>query len=214
MDVDLAELIDNETVELNFMFAELFCVPDDVFDLHASPAMHKVLATREGYKGASEIAGANESLEALCSSAPHVPRDCMEALLTAYGMLATVVCSLEEGSDTPGNSPQVVVLALLGIAALKGFAAGGMGQSFTDGAVAERMRSEFLAKAGARGAQIRTQKYEPIKTWAMQMAATMKADDKRIARILARQLPAHLQDVSDDPERLIYDALRASRKLQ
>jgi hypothetical protein len=68
------------------------------------------------------------------------------------------------------------------------------------------------AAAGALGARAKNARYEILKIWALEKAGTMNGDDKSIARKLSRELPSHLVDVSGDPVRLIYDALRARRK--
>lgn len=67
--------------------------------------------------------------------------------------------------------------------------------------------------AGLLGGRTRAGKYEPLKIWALEKASVMRGDDKGIARRLLAELPSHLALVSDDPERLIYDALRARKKL-
>jgi hypothetical protein len=74
------------------------------------------------------------------------------------------------------------------------------------------LRSRAIG-AGARGGKARAEKYELLKTWALEKSSAMRGDDKGIARKLAALLPPHFSDVSKDPERLIYDALRAKAKL-
>lgn len=74
-------------------------------------------------------------------------------------------------------------------------------------------RARKAATAGALGARAKNARYEKLKIWALEKASTMNGDDKGIARTLNKELPSHLFDVSGDPERLIYDALRARKKL-
>jgi len=62
------------------------------------------------------------------------------------------------------------------------------------------------------GAMSRKNRYEPIKQWALGKAGNMRGAHKQIARQLSAALPNHLADISDDPERLIYDTLRTNRK--
>ena len=73
------------------------------------------------------------------------------------------------------------------------------------------LRSE-LAAAGARGADAKHAKTRALKEWAVKNACASRASDREISRALAAKLPAEFVDVSVDPERLIYEALRATRK--
>lgn len=82
----------------------------------------------------------------------------------------------------------------------------------------KRARSAELAKAGADGAKVKHGPINDLKAWAARKAASMKGTDKDIARRLALEIPPELaskddgEPVSQDPERLIYDHLRAIRK--
>ena len=69
-----------------------------------------------------------------------------------------------------------------------------------------------LSAAGLLGAISRSQRYEPIKQWALEKAGNMRGAHKQIARNLSSVLPEHLKRISDDPERLIYDTLRAPKR--
>lgn len=73
-------------------------------------------------------------------------------------------------------------------------------------------RARKAATDGALGARAKNARYEKLKIWALEKASTMSGDDKGIARKLLKELPSHLFDVSGDPARLIYDALRARKK--
>ena len=72
-------------------------------------------------------------------------------------------------------------------------------------------RRTHRSTAGRQGALVRQQRYAELKKWALEKGAKLGAS-KDVARRLAAQLPAHLADVSKEPERLIYDALRNSAK--
>ena len=74
-----------------------------------------------------------------------------------------------------------------------------------------RSYREIRSEAGKQGALVRLQPYAELKRWALEKGAKLGAS-KDVARRLAAQLPAHLADVSKEPERLIYDALRNSAK--
>lgn len=70
-------------------------------------------------------------------------------------------------------------------------------------------RAEMLSTAGRIGAEGRKKKYAGLKLWALDQAKVMRGADKDIARRLVLKLPTHLAEASIDPQRLIYDALRA-----
>ena len=76
----------------------------------------------------------------------------------------------------------------------------------------DKRRKEMLSAAGRQGATVRNQQYQELKAWARKKAEGMKDPQRDIARKLAARLPLHLADVSKEPERLIYDALRSSAK--
>ena len=69
-----------------------------------------------------------------------------------------------------------------------------------------------LSEAGRKGAAAKNMGHEELKAWALNEAKTMYAPHGDIARRLAALLPAHLANVSKDPERLIYDTLRNPKK--
>ena len=73
-------------------------------------------------------------------------------------------------------------------------------------------RSAMLAIAGLHGAQSRNRPFEALKRWALEQAVGMHGAHKQIARKLSAVLPKHLADISQDPERLIYEALRSTGK--
>ncbi|WP_442763060.1 hypothetical protein [Malikia spinosa] len=74
-----------------------------------------------------------------------------------------------------------------------------------------REKESALAKAGLSGARSKHSKPRALKAWAEQQAKAMKGAELDIARRLAAQIPEHLADVSKNPERLIYEHLRARR---
>lgn len=63
---------------------------------------------------------------------------------------------------------------------------------------------------GRRGGVVRHRHTAELKRWAVAKAATMRGSQVEIARALAYTLPAEMRNASKDPERLIYDALRAA----
>ncbi len=68
-----------------------------------------------------------------------------------------------------------------------------------------------LSEAGLKGSLARHEKIRALKNWAEEASKGMRGDDKGIAKSLATKLPMEFANASKDPERLIYDALRASR---
>ena len=65
---------------------------------------------------------------------------------------------------------------------------------------------------GKAGANVTHAPTRALKAWALAKAETMKGADRAIARELADLLPHEFIGKSDDPARLIYDALRARKR--
>jgi hypothetical protein len=74
------------------------------------------------------------------------------------------------------------------------------------------IRANLASAAGEVGGRAKNVKYAALKKWALEKASTMKEGDKGISLKLFNELPSHFLNVSDDPQRLIYDALRARQK--
>ena len=72
----------------------------------------------------------------------------------------------------------------------------------------KRLANQRAKKTGGAGGVSKKQRYEPIKQWALKESANMRGSDKQLARRLSGLLPKHLNNISEDPERLIYDTLR------
>ena len=69
----------------------------------------------------------------------------------------------------------------------------------------------IFAVYGVAGAK---KKHEParlLKRWALDQSKNMRGADADIARKLVAHIPSDLADVSKNPERFIYDAIRAAR---
>lgn len=76
---------------------------------------------------------------------------------------------------------------------------------------------EAWQKAGAAfhgksGSKLRHAGTDALKAWAYQESKKITGSDKQKARTLRGRLPRNFEDVSRDPERLIYDHLRAMQK--
>ncbi|MDP2768557.1 MAG: hypothetical protein Q8O81_01845 [Giesbergeria sp.] len=73
-------------------------------------------------------------------------------------------------------------------------------------------RSLKLSEGGKKGAQVKHQGISKLKQWAVSEAQGARGADKEISRQLALRIPSDFDAVSKDPERVIYDAIRAARK--
>ena len=67
---------------------------------------------------------------------------------------------------------------------------------------------------GRLGGLERHKQTRALKGWALAEATRMTAPDRQISRELASRLPERFVDASEDPARLIYDAIRAHRAEQ
>ena len=70
----------------------------------------------------------------------------------------------------------------------------------------------LVSSAGKKGADKRHAPTRELKEWALQEAAKMRGTHMDIAKHLAQRIPQPLATASDDPKRLIYDAVRQQRK--
>lgn len=73
-------------------------------------------------------------------------------------------------------------------------------------------RKAKLVVSGENGANSRKEKFAPVKEWALAESKKMRGADRDIARKLAAKVPTNISNPSKDTVRLIYDALRESRK--
>lgn len=79
--------------------------------------------------------------------------------------------------------------------------------------VALNGQRDRAVRAGSLGGAARGEKYAALKRWALAEAASMPLGaDKQVAKTLANRLPHDLADVSQDPERMIYEALLKRHK--
>lgn len=69
-----------------------------------------------------------------------------------------------------------------------------------------------LSKAGKLGASAMHKDTDSLKIWALEKSKSMHGSDMDNSRKLAKQLPENLIDASEDPQRLIYDAIRKAAK--
>lgn len=73
-------------------------------------------------------------------------------------------------------------------------------------------KREKLVRSGSEGGATKNAPYRKLKEWALGEATQMRGSSKQIARQLTLRLPAELQGISVDPERVIYQELLGSKK--
>ncbi len=73
-------------------------------------------------------------------------------------------------------------------------------------------KREQLAQAGLNGGDSKNAPFRRLKEWAITEAKSRTGSAKQIARQLTHRIPADLQDVSVEPERIIYEALLAAAR--
>lgn len=78
--------------------------------------------------------------------------------------------------------------------------------------LADQAQKVASAKHGATGARIKHQKTDDLKSWALERSQGDSQLPKALARKLVHEIPGRLRNASNDPERLIYEALLAQRK--
>jgi hypothetical protein len=79
-------------------------------------------------------------------------------------------------------------------------------------AIADAKRDRLAASSLGGKARSQNSGSRAFKEWALEAAKTMRGSDTMIARALVKKLPKQFLEVSVDPERLIYDALRENRR--
>ena len=73
-------------------------------------------------------------------------------------------------------------------------------------------RKKQQSEAGVRGARVKNKGTDALKVWALDSAKQLHGSDKANAKALFKVIPDELKEASNDPERLIYEALLAARK--
>ena len=73
-------------------------------------------------------------------------------------------------------------------------------------------RKKQQSEAGVRGARLKNKGTDALKVWALDSAKKLHGSDKANAKALFKVIPDELKEASNDPERLIYEALLAARK--
>ncbi|RYH20905.1 MAG: hypothetical protein EON54_25955 [Alcaligenaceae bacterium] len=217
VNIDFEIIIQCELEELHYLMDEILLVPQEAFKKYGSAAfriqMYEELLNLptpiEEFDAQESLEEARKDLDKLCRAVPAASRACIEALSMAYAVLGM----LSAGDLESGDHQKVFTLMTASM--MKGAAIARLPGSESSGDVLrayERKRKQHLSDAGKRGAVVRFAPFQELKDWALGHAAKMKDDDMTIARKLSTKLPPHLANVSKDPTRVIYDAIRASGK--
>ena len=185
-------------------------VPDDVWTRCGSAAWCLHLANNAARESDQELRDRAQRLQQegssllaeLRAAAPGVPESALESLSLASGTIAFMQRSFDEEKE-PMNQSWARVLNVVFLA---------MGHALGSTGAPSKAVQDLLGRIGARGAEAKHAGTRALKAWALAQAATMKGADKAVARELAVALPAEFVRTSEDPERLIYDALRAQRR--
>ena len=215
-----------ELEEFNHIRENLLKIPVEVFREHGCTGFSKVFVqTSIALKIAPSTAQqarldrAEESLDILRKSCPEMPTQrVIENFSVGYSMLSLLIDLL----DAPASDKDDVTLMLTylrGAAAMKGFVLGALGDS--GNAYMEKMRPIF-SRNGEKGGKTKNKPTNELKEWALKSASAFNAEREKagkkwmppreVTKQLLLQIPAHLQLVSADPERLIYEALLKERR--
>ena len=73
-------------------------------------------------------------------------------------------------------------------------------------------RKSKLSSAGAKGAATRASKLTPLKNWAVEAGLKAKGNPSEKARFLMKKITPALASLSNDPERVMREAIRAAAK--
>lgn len=205
IEVELA----NELIkEMNHLIDELFEFPKDVFaEVGTSALSVKVCEAAKDYPEHGNLDGhrAEADFQKLCDSVPNIPVEAVMAISLAYA--GVIVCFDDRNNEK--QSEASVIRTLLSASKLVGMAIGVIVESPM---THEAKRRQALSEAGKLGAQAKHRKPGELKDWAISQAAQLRGADAVVARRLAAKLPIELADVSKNPERLIYDALREAKR--
>jgi hypothetical protein len=157
--------------------------------------------------GTKYVAAAALRLDKLCSFAPNIPRECVQMLSYAFTLLTFLVYDDEFKTIDEKEFLSTLMTATH---------AAGMGEALLPWSPFsfEQANKRFLAAAGLKGAEVRNKPYGELKKWALSEAAKLRGSDKEISRKLANKIPAHMADISKEPARFFYEAIREERALK
>ena len=203
---EFLELADKQQQEINWVMS-LFAIPENLSDGLVGVLFfggHAMTLDSE----TDQFGEYREKFEKLCEAMPHVSPECLKMMGVAqlsisllFGDFQKNTVSIKSGAQHLMNASMALGCAIALLPTSVGYLS----------AKAQAEQKAFLAKAGREGAKIRNRPYQELKDWTIAQAVGMRDQDIDIARRLSAQIPEHLADVSKNPERLIYDALRAQR---
>lgn len=201
---ELVEVADTESDEI-LEIAESLAIPCELFKCLRSVVFFNVKLPGDN----SSIEERRRAFEELCDSMPHVSPECLRMLGIGLFSLAVFYNHLDAGELTVRDGARLLTLA----ATAKGVATELRPAAIND--LFEKFQTKqkaVLSEAGRQGAIAKNLGHKRLKEWALGEAKEMKNAHTDIARRLAARLPANFADVSRNPERLIYEALRSVKK--
>ena len=202
MDAEFKELVQRKSRELRRMVDDSLKISDSAYWRNATSKIPFAIFDEFGRLISMDHEAEQKNFALLCHSAPHIPEEAMHFLVEAHQLLSTML-------DAQDDVPSVEIAGHLTRAFfMQGLALAIFAESPK---TKESDRRKLLSVAGRRGARVRHQPLAGLKEWALKQAVTMTGDDMGIARKLSAQVPGHLANASKNPERLIYDTLRAER---
>ncbi len=195
MDSEIYEEAERLTDKLQY-WAETFCIP--MSDINKDAASWFEYVTKSDDQQISEFTEFVNAKVAL-----HTP-DKPILLLVHLTVAAMSLLSFHEANRPERPAWGSLIRAAEQLSMLEGL----VGSSVFE----REARSLKLSKGGKKGAQVKHQGISRLKEWAISKAQGARGADKEISRQLALDIPAEFVGVSKDPERVIYDAIRAARK--
>lgn len=238
LSVDLEALVEEEYESLDSTSHDILKIPASLirryigsyfFALLESAAMQGQDSEKIREKHSKAEEKYKKNFDKLCQSVPHVPVISLKVISMACGALAALY-EPGPGNVFIENNEIEVIRSLMLSSQARGIATTSFSLTLNNKKTVDeeqkrlfsageailadfrKNQSRKLSEAGLLGAQAKNRKTNNLKNWALDKAASMRGDDRNIARKLFDQLPAHLTGISSDPMRLIYEALRAKRK--
>ena len=207
----IAEILEAAEREMQdiLWFIDLLAIPDEIMDGLPVAFFSDVVGENVPPGLEHEFEKLRRRFEALCDSMPHIPRQCLKSLGYACATLSFISHDFEEGKLTIKNGLLNLTTAAMSKGSAFSLHPKAVGYLFEK---YQAKRKAVLSEAGRQGATVKNLPHKLVKTWALGEAKEMRNAHMDIARNLAARLPAHLADISKNPERLIYDALRSPIK--
>lgn len=199
MNMVLFNLAEKLLEEVKYLILEVAEIPESALIEYGSVGFECFSYSLTEFKAEEAL-----KFDKLCSMAPGIPRACVEKLIYAFQLLTPLVC----GDNCKSIDEED--FALLFMEASRSVGMGEVLLPTLPFSEAEKNRRLF-AEAGLKGAEIRHKPYRALIGWALAEAAKLRGSDKDISRRLANSIPSHLANVSKEPDRLIYEALRKER---